>query len=328
MILKSLKSNRLKNLFFVPVFAFALWTQNLLAPFSYSLSEGDKQNILFRPLVRFFELHKAFSVWASMLLVILMALTIEAINSRYLFIRIRTRLPALIFVLLVGGLPTLHSFHPIYAASLLVLLAIYRLFAIFEAPRARSILFDSGLLLGIATLFYFNSWVLLPALLTSTAILCRERSWRQFTAPLLGYLVPLIFASSYYFITNRLGLLETLFQSNLFPRIDLLQHNHSLLIYLSVLGIFILAGSIFMAQQYDTKKVSSRKYFSAFFTFFLFSALAIIFVPAVSQEMLLFAFIPLTYLISNFLVFMKSRFWSEFYFLLLLLSVVILQFVQ
>ena len=81
-----------------------------------------------------------------------------------------------------------------------------------------------------------------------------------------------------------------------------------------------------LLKQYDSKKVSSRKYFSIFFTIFVLGMLSFAFIPVTSQEMLVIIAIPVTYLISNLFVFMKSRFWSEVLFILLLGIVIFMQF--
>ncbi|MFW5823018.1 MAG: DUF6427 family protein, partial [Tangfeifania sp.] len=86
-----------------------------------------------------------------------------------------------------------------------------------------------------------------------------------------------------------------------------------------------LLGSIKIIQQYDSKKVSTRKFFTVFFLLFITSLAGFTFVPATSQEMLVITAIPVTFLVSNFFVFLKSRFWGELLFSLLLIIVITLQ---
>ena len=78
-------------------------------------------------------------------------------------------------------------------------------------------------------------------------------------------------------------------------------------------------------HQYDSKKISTRKYFAIFLNIFVLALASFAFIPVTSQEILIIIAIPITYLISNLFVFMKSRFWSEFVFLLLLGIVVFMQ---
>lgn len=97
-------------------------------------------------------------------------------------------------------------------------------------------------------------------------------------------------------------------------------------IYLGVLLLYTLMGTVDILKQYDKKKISSRKYFTAFFWIFLFAMIGYIFVPAASQEMLVIIAIPVTFLIGNLFVFMKKRFWGELLFAVLLVIVIFMQF--
>jgi hypothetical protein len=89
--------------------------------------------------------------------------------------------------------------------------------------------------------------------------------------------------------------------------------------------ILVLLGSFKILQQYDTKKVSTRKYFIVLFLVFLFLMFSFILVPATSIEIFVIAAIPLTFLLANFFVFLKSRFWGEFWFSLLLIAVLVME---
>jgi hypothetical protein len=54
--------------------------------------------------------------------------------------------------------------------------------------------------------------------------------------------------------------------------------------------------------------------------------LSLILIPSTSLEIFVIAAIPVTFLLANFFVFLKSRFWGEFLFSLLLIAVVVMEF--
>jgi len=327
MLLKTLKSNSLGNLIFAPIAVLAFWLGKFLSPYNYDFMPGEAENVLFAPIFRLTSENPLLNVILSAVLAMVLALLIEMIIARYQFIRIRTRLPAILFVVIIGGFTGLHTLHPVYFAAIFLLLAIFRLFGIFEQSKAYTIVFDVGVLLGVGSLFYINMVVFLPAFIVGLLVLNRDTRWREFVLIIIGFLLPLIFAVSYFFSTGRLIPLLQIFQQSIMEPVNHFRSNIPLQVYLGVLVVLTVMGSIVMAQQYDTKKVSSRKYFTVFFFVFLFSLGGFVFIPAASHEMLILTAIPVTYLISNFLVFMKSRFWSEFFFLLLLGIVIALQFV-
>lgn len=325
MILKTLKSNKLSTLFFVPIAVFAFWSGKLLAPVNYDFAPGEAENVLFSPVYALLGESAFANVLASAGVVILLSLMMQLVNHRYQFIRIRTKLPAIIFPVILGGFVELHTMHPAYLGAILLLMAIYRFLGLFEAPRSYTIIFDVGILLSIGALFYFNMIVLVPAFLVGVLVIKRTVNWRDMVVLLLGCAVPFFFAFSYFFFADKLSDVVLLIQQNINEPINYFADNLYLQVYLGVLVFFTLIGSFSMAQQYDYKKVSSRKFFTVFFLIFIFSMLSFVFVPATSQEMLIIASIPVTFLISNFFVFMKSRFWSEFFFLVLLGIVIVMQ---
>ncbi len=326
MILRALKSNNLGNLFFIPIAVLAFWAGKLLAPFNYPFVPGETQNVLYKMLYRWFGDAALLNVILSAVMVVVLALLIELIIARYQFIRIRTRLPAILYVLLVGGITDMHTLHPAYFAVAFLLLAIFQMFSVFDHARAYPALFNVGILLGVGSLFYFNLFIVVPAFLIGIPVLSRGSKWREYVVLLLGFLLPFLFALSYYFYTDRTTELLSVFEQNVVVHVNHLKNNLPLQIYLGTLVFITLIASVDIAKHYDTKKVSSRKFFTVFFFIFLSTMVSYVFVPATSQEMLIVSAVPVTFLLSNYLVFLRSRFWGELFFTLLILLVVALQF--
>lgn len=327
MILRILKSNRPINFFLFPIMGLLFWGANLFHPQEYPYYLGENRNILFNPLYTLLKNSLLLQNLVSLALAIALAFIIMQINNRYAFIRIRTMLPASLFILLVGGFSQMHTLHPVYFGAFFLLIAIYRLFDMFDRAKPYSAVFDAGFWLGVGSLFYFNLVLLLPAFLIGIAILSREYNWRSFLINILGTFLPWFFAFSYTILTKHfLELLKTL-EENITSVNNHFNTNLPLQLFLGFLILLTVLGSLKMVQQYDTKKVSSRKYFSFFFVLFIFSLLNIIFIPATSQEMLIIVAIPICFLVSNFLVFIKSRFWSELIFTALFGMVIFMEIV-
>lgn len=311
MILRILKSNRQINFVLFPAIGLLFWMVNLIHPQEYPYYLGENKNLLFTPVYSLLKNSPFLQSLLSLGLVIALAFMIQQLNNRYAFIRIRTMLPAPLFVLLIAGFTQMHTLHPVYFGAVFLLFAISRLFNMFNQAKPYSSVFDAGFWLGIGSLFYFNLILLLPAFLIGIAILSREYHWRAFVINLLGALLPWIFAFSYAFLTAHFMELLKMLEQNITTANNHFKLNIPLQIFLGFLIFLTLLGSIKLIQQYDTKKVSSRKYFTVFFYIFIFSMVSFVFIPATSQEMLVIIAIPISLLISNLLVFMKSRFWSE-----------------
>ncbi len=325
MILGILKSNRAVNFILIPLMAVLFWMKSILEPHPYPFYRGETANLLFSPVYGFVKDSPLLQHIVSLVMLVFIAFLVLQINNRYNFIRIRTMLPAPLFIIMVSGFTGVHAFHPVYPASVFVLMAIYRLFSAFDKTKSYSAAFDTGLLLGIASLFYFNASILFPAFFLGIGILTREFQWREFALNFTGFLLPFVFAFSYTFFTDQfLELLKT-FELNILTSNNHFRANVPLQIFSGYLVFLVFLGSIKIIQQYDSKKESTRKFFTVFFLTFIFPLLSFIFIPATSQEMLVIMAIPVTFLVSNFFTFLKSRFWGELLFYLLLIFVIALQ---
>lgn len=326
MLLRRLKSNSGINLLLIPIAVLAFWINSLLHPFIYDYSSCENANVLYTPIANLVGNKPIVHVIIGALLVVALAFLMHLINSRYAFIRIRSKLPSTLYVIVLAGFTEMHTLHPVYFGAIFVLFAIYRLFGVFEKAKPYSAIFDVGFLLGISALFCLNLLVLFPAFLVGVVILGRETKWREPVILLLGFLLPIAFALSYAVVSNSLPETLDIFMQGIKTPVNHFKGNYTLQAYLGVLVLYTGIGTVDIIKQYDKKKISSRKYFTAFFWIFSLSMIGFIFVPAISQEILVIAAIPVTFLISNFFVFMKRRFWGELLFALLIVFVIILQF--
>jgi len=325
MILKTIKSNHPFNYFLLVLFGVIFWSTSLIKPELYPFFESEEKNILFYPIYNLLKNFAIVNVITSLVLTLVLGILIYQINSKYFIIHERNKLPALIFVIMVGGLTDIHTLHPVYFAGIFLILAIYRLFGIFEQTKPYSASFDSGFLLGIGSLFYPNLLLLLPVFILSIHILGYENRWRVFVLQFVGFLLPFIFAISFGIFTDQFFEIIKIFVQNLTTSNNHFKTNLFLQVYLGFLTLLTIIGSIIIIQYHDAKKISSRKFFSVFFLILIFSLAGFAFIPSTSQEMLIIMFIPVSYLISNWLTDLKSRFWNGLIFLLLLAVVVFIQ---
>jgi hypothetical protein len=325
MILRLLKSVQPANFILHIIFAILFWVQGFLNPQVYPFFPGESQSVLYKFIHELFGNSAFISVLISLLLVISMAFFIHFINTQFAFIRVRTLLPAPIFIFILGGLTGIHTLHPVFFATFFLLFAVYRIFRIFESPSPNSAIFDSGFLLGIGVLFYFNLMVVLPAFIIAISVLQRSTKIRMFIILLIGFFLPLILTLGYSFLMDQTQDILTEVKKQIVTPNNYFLTNIPLHIFLGFIILITLIGSVKIIQQYDTKKVSTRKYFTVFFFIFIFSLVGFIFIPAVSQEMLIITAIPVCYLIANLLAFMKSKFWGNVIVLLFLGIVIFMQ---
>jgi len=326
MLFKTLKSNNKVNFILFPIMGIAFWFKSVWNQNIYPFSPGETDNLLFKPIYLFLNKIPYLPNIITLTVLIGMAFLMLSINNKYNFIRIRTKLPAPLFILIICGFTDLQAMHPVYFGAFFVLISIHRMFNAFGQKQPYSAAFDAGFFLGIAALFHFNIIILFPVFLIGIGFFSRETHWREFVILTLGLFLPFLFAFSFAYVNNSTPELIETFELNIFSPVNHIQSNIPLQIYLAFLSLLVLMGSISMVQQYDAKKISSRKFFILFLLLFIFSLISIVAVPGASHEMLIVISIPVTFLLSNFFVFLKSRFWGNFLFLLLFFLVIALQF--
>lgn len=328
MLLKALKSNHAYHYFLIPLIAIAIWFRSFMEPALFSFYPGENMMILYQPINYLLGNSPFVSHLTALIFIILLAFLILKLNVQYAFIRSRSFLPPSLFVLITSGMPDLRAMHPVYPAALFLILAVDRIFNTYDKESIHSNAFDSGVFLAIGSLFYFNLVFFFPLLWIGFIILRPNVNWREYILTTLGFILPWVAALVYYLITNSTEELVQTIKSNFVLHQVFLRDNLPMQIYVGYLIILTLLGSIFLLSQYDGKKISSRRYFKTFFWIFLISVILISANPAVSEEIIIILAIPLTYLISNYLIFMKRQIWGEVFLYLLAAGVIVLQFAK
>lgn len=327
MLIRFFKSNQAYHFILIPFIVLVLWLRSYLFPEFYPFFEGENMMPLYKPLYSLLSKSAFVNNLLAMAFVILLSFIILRLNTVYSFIRVRTFFPSNIFVLILSGLLPLHTLHPVYFGALFLLISIDRIFGSYEERSIHSNAFDSGFFIGLGSLFYLPLIFYFPLVWIGFLLIRKTPNWRNFVLPLVGIVVPWLFAYTYYFVTDSSGDIIHVIQQNLFTKNYFLRDNINLQIYVGFLVFITFLGSLFMLGQYDEKKVSARKYFQIFFLIFLVSLALLIFVPSVSLEVLIIMAIPLTFLISNYLIFMRRQFLANLFFAIFLGLIIYLQLV-
>lgn len=124
----------------------------------------------------------------------------RAINQNDIFDK-RSYLPALFYLIFIGCSGGLQQLHPFHFSNLLLTLALQRIIETYRKDYDFPGIFDAGLFVSLASLFYLPS-IAFIFLLVSGILLIRPFSWRDWVVALLGFITPYAFAFTYYYWTN------------------------------------------------------------------------------------------------------------------------------
>jgi hypothetical protein len=317
MILRLLKSSNPFIYILFLLVGILFWTSSLLQPIPYIFFDGENDSIFYSPIYKITAKLPLLQVVLSLIIVLFLAFLVQQITSRYALIKARTKLSIAVYIIIIGGFTTMHTLHPVFFGAIFMLFGINSLFSIFNNPKPQTDIFNAGLFIALGTLFYFNLIVILPAFFIAISVLRRERKWREFLILIIGFIIPSMFALSYAFVTDQLNEVFITFQKNIFTPVNYFKNNIPLQGYLILLVLLTIIGSAKIIQQYDSMKVSTRKYYLVLFFIFIFSIISFVFIPATSLEMLVISALPVTFLVSNLFTTIKSGFWRELLFILL-----------
>jgi len=211
--------------------------------------------------------------------------------------------------------------HPLLFSNLFLLFAISKVLNSYRKDTAFSQFFDAGLLVSMATLFYFPCIVFFPVIGISL-LLFRPFNWREWIISFAGALVPYVFVLTWYFWNDKL---HSLFYNKMvFPMVfhrPKLDFSPSFYFLVSIGWIIVILsfGKLFSGLGGGAQK--TKKAIVLMLWLFMHSILSLFLAPALTTVYFSLLAIPAAVICSNYFVKQKRELWGEILFLLLLLAI-------
>lgn len=259
----------------------------------------------------------------SMLLILIEAYMLNQIINFHGVIKEQTHLPSLIYVVMMSSLPEQLAMHPMIFANFFILLAFNAILHFYHANQAAIKAFDAGLFLGIAALFYWPSIFLFALLLTSLMVL-RVFNWREWFGGFLGLILPFLFLSLSFYLTDSFNLesFERLAEPFYKVQFSAVYINTYIIVF-SILLIIIISSIVRFVMDLNTyAKLKTRRYLQLVIWFLVFAALTYFISEKKTMIGLSFLAIPLSVLMANYFYTLKNQLIGELLFLVLLVAVI------
>lgn len=317
MFIRFLKSNNASALLFLPAIAIVIWVFGFIHPFVlpvkhtmplYELMAGSFTNIPW------------LSCLIALVLVIGEAFLLNYIVNENEVLSKQNYLPALFYIVFMSNNNAMLTLHPLLFGNLFLLFAIQKLLSSYRKDKAFSEAFDAGLLISIASLFYFPFAVFLP-LLGIGLIILRPFNWREWLISSIGALIPYLFVITFFFLYDRL---DYLFYDKMFyqfirekPKLDF-PKTFYFMISVGWLIILFSIGKIIVGVGIGSQRTKKSIIFLVWF--FFLSAFSILLAPEISTKYFSAMAIPAAVFCSKYFANIKKEWWAEFLFLLLLSS--------
>jgi hypothetical protein len=317
MIVRFFKSNSASGFILIPIVAIAIWVLgffNLQAvPVKHTMPFYE---LLVRPV--------SGIPWLSALIALLL-LIVEGFLLNYIVneneaLTKKSNLPALFYIIFMSVNSSMLTLHPVLFANLFILFALNKIFNSYRKDIAFSQVFDAGLLISIASLFYFPCIILFPVI-GIALILFRPFNWREWVISFIGVLVPFIFVCTYYFWNDIMEYF--LYDKMVFPIVfkkDRIPPSRPFYVLLGI-GWFIVLlafGKLFNGLSGGAQR--TKKALILMIWLFIFGGISIFIAPQIATKYFALLAIPLSIICSNYYLRLKREFWSEILFLALLIA--------
>lgn len=318
MILNVLKKQHPYMIFVIPLITLIAWSKTI---FFHAHS-----NIIFSTMpfydvvIKFIPKNSTLSFIIAVILLIIQAYIIIRLNFQYMFLSVRTYLPAIFFIIICSLYLPLQTLHPILFANLFFILAFDKALTSSQKQNLLSTYFISGFLLSIGSLFYFNLIFFLPIIWICQIIL-RGFNFREWFISIIGLATPYLFLLFYYFYFDKLDVFNQILSQNLLFKNSIPTLSLNYVILFSFIGLLILISSFYLLSTLNTKKIITHKYFKILFWLFIFSLILFTLVYSVSIELIVIVAIPLSFLLANYFASIKSKWWGESLFTILILLI-------
>jgi hypothetical protein len=125
----------------------------------------------------------------ALLLVLLQALLVNVIVAKYRMARTVSLYPGVFYILIVSSFPDFLHLSPVLMANTFLLLVLYELFDSYKKYTAAGSLYNIGLWLGVAALFYYSMLAILIAAIIGFSIV-RSFKVREVLMILFGLISP------------------------------------------------------------------------------------------------------------------------------------------
>ncbi|MBS1628024.1 MAG: hypothetical protein JSR09_00320 [Bacteroidetes bacterium] len=227
---------------------------------------------------------------------------------------------AMAYIVITGFFSEWCIITPAFIANTFIIWILIQLFKLYNNPSPKTLLFNTGLIIGISVICYHPTAILIIVVLFALAVV-RPFRIAEWLILLMGTIAPLYLIISFLFLSDNLKLIN-----QFLPNIQIgLPHfiNNAWLLYAAlVLFISLLAGLFFYANASKRMVIQIRKNWNIL----LVMLLLMLFIPFVftttAMHTAVMLIIPLAAFIANAYLYPKRLLFPNLLFLLALAAII------
>lgn len=190
-----------------------LWAKVFISPLE--MPSGFGYAPLYDLVYSIFSSHCRIASAIALVLIVLEGLWINVLFYNHKMLQQNTLMPAFFFIVAMSFAPSSRTLTPLLLANIAIIPATRQMMVHEDLNITLDNIFNSALLISIATMLYLPAVALIIPLMISFSIHKLYR-WRHWVMMLLGFLAPIIIAATVYFLTDRLYYIAYLAKSDIF----------------------------------------------------------------------------------------------------------------
>lgn len=266
------------------------------------------------------------SIVIALTLTILQGVLLNHIISKYNLLGKANYLTALIYVTLASIITPFLTLSSTLLCNFLLIWLIDKLLSIYRAGDIKAILFDTGLIIAVGTLFYFPFIAMFPAIWIALVIF-RSFNWREWIAGVMGFITIYFLLFIIYLWFDMLEAFKNIWTplTRTFPtslNIDLYDY-WVLLAPSIILLLFIIS----LRQNFFKSLVFIRKSFQLLFFMLLLSIISFYLNNNLEEFHFLLCVAPLAIYMAYYFTHAKIRWLYESAYALLFLAILYFQWI-
>jgi len=192
------------------------------------------------------------------LIVIVQALRLNILVSRFKMFQQVSFLPAFTFVILTALFPFWDAISSGLIANAFIIWILVKLNRLFDQTQPKTLEFNIGMIVGVSILLYEPIAILIPVVIFALAII-RPFRLTEWLVLIMGIVLPFYFIFTYVFLTDSAAAFTAFL-----PKLDwvnpLVAMDVKSIIALSFMGLQLLIGLYFWQNQQNRFIIQVRKY--------------------------------------------------------------------
>ena len=289
------------------------------------ISSGKYDALMFRSLNGWLAMTPGESAWLGLFLSLLTAIAVVYANVRLHLIEKISYLPALCYILLIGGVSEIHQFNPVLIAVILLVTAFIIIAGAFESERLSYNFFTASAFISLATFFYPYMYMYMLAIWLAIAF-WRPGYWREWVFSILGFALPLFFVFSWLFLVeddiSRMGVFfkEIFTIQRMVPSLSV----STIVFFALSIAVGVIAFGHLLRYVGSARVIVRTRYYFLILIGILTVGMAFTVPDMIPQIWYLLAF-PVSFIISAYFAKIKSVRWGTVVLAILFAGVLVAQ---